>query len=85
MEHGKIPPVLALMADVEALKIAVSAIVKFLPEDMLEDVRALAIEHCKHEQELMQATLTPDVQIDRVRLTLDSLVLAAAQKPPGSP
>ena len=85
MENEKIGPALALLADVEALKIAVSAIVKLLPEDMLEDIRALATSHCELEQQLMQATLSPDVQIDRVRWALDALLLVDAQTPPRSP
>lgn len=81
MEQQKIGPVLALLADVEALKIAISAIVKFLPDDLLDDIRAFAEAHCEHEQEQLQATLATDAQIDRVRSTLEQLLLGAQQKP----
>lgn len=71
-----------LYAEVEALKIAVAAIVSALPRSKLSELRALAEAHCELEQSLLRATMTPDEQIDHVRLTVDVLLThATARKP----
>lgn len=71
-----------LFAEVEALKIAVTAIVKILPDDVLKQVQELASDHWRIEQAMLEATTTPDAQIAQVETTLTALLTPAVlQKP----